>query len=62
MSGMQHLERNETIVPKIARKIDRGHSSATDLALHREAVGQRLLQPGRDVGHWRAPRLRRTRS
>ena len=49
--GMEHLERDRTVVPEVAGEIDRGHAAAAELALEHVAGGQRCLELLPQVAH-----------
>ena len=60
--GVEHLERDRSVVPEIAREVDRGHAAAAELALEHVAVGQGGLEPlkglgQRDLSEWGIFRL-----
>ncbi len=53
--GAEHLERDQPLVPQVAREIDRGHAALPELALDGVAVGQRGLETSSDFGQMDSP-------
>ena len=43
--GVEHLERDRPVVPEVLGEEDRRHPAATELALDRVAVSERLARP-----------------
>jgi hypothetical protein len=42
---MEELERHRPVVAEVAGEVDRGHAPASELALERVSLHQRLTQP-----------------
>ena len=55
--GVQHLERDRTVVLRVLREVDRGHPAAPELALDRVARAERRLQLVLEVRRHRVCRL-----
>ena len=49
--GIEHLERNRSLVPKILGQPHGGRASPSQLALEQVAAAQSLLELGARVGH-----------
>ena len=57
--GVEHLERDETVVLEITREVHRGHAAATELALDRVAARQCVAE---GCGHVHAQEVAATQA
>jgi hypothetical protein len=60
--GVEHLQRDRSVVPEVVREINRSHATTAELALERVAVGQGGLEAfkglgQRDLSEWGTSRL-----
>ena len=53
--GMEHLERDGTVVLEVVSEADRGHPALAELALDNVAVGQSCLETTHDFGQVDSP-------
>jgi serine/threonine protein kinase len=52
---VDHLQRDQALLPEVLCQVDRGHAPASELALDAVTVGQSVLQAGCGIAQWVIP-------